>query len=210
MKTINPKDKLEIVVNEAWKIFKFQFLNERFSVTKEAPFQHYFGHILKNIGDLYCFSRNEIFLVDLETKEEKLLGKNKYIDITIGFYENGKAKVKGAIELKFKKKSQGADDFARIDSYVDIQSLEHCLEKDYDISYFCMIADYDIYIKKSREGTTGQIFSMRNNYTPPINVPITNPKCKGRHDTVVTLKSPHTFVWETIDTYQFLLLPIHK
>jgi hypothetical protein len=56
----------------------------------------------------------------LETKESLVASRSKYIDITCSFYEGKEIKAKAAIELKFKKKSQGADDFARIDSYVDI------------------------------------------------------------------------------------------
>jgi hypothetical protein len=210
MVNLDPVEKLDLLINEAWKLFQNQFMKGKFVVSTEAPFQHYLANVIKNLGDLYCFSRTELFVVDLETKEPDFNGKTKYIDITFSFYDNGKIMAKGAMELKFKKKNQGADDFARIDSYVDIQSLEHCLERGYNVGYFCMIADYDIYARESGPGTTGDIFSMRNNYIPPINVPIQNPNCKGRCDVIVIFKNKHMFKWKSIEDHIFLCLPVHN
>lgn len=209
MNKLTPVQKLDKLVNEAWKIFVSQYLNGRFVISKEAPFQHYFANVIKNLGDLYCFSRSEIFLVDLETKEKNIRGKNKYIDITFGFYDGSGTLARGAMELKFKKRSQGADDFARIDSYEDIESLEHCLDREYDIAYFCMIADYDIYSRGSRSGTTGDIFSMRNGYKAPVDIPIKNPKCKGRQDVVVNFRKEHIFEWEQTGEIIYMCMPIH-
>lgn len=207
---MDPIEKMEIVIKESWNIFKCKFMNERFNVTKEAPFQHHLANIIKSVGDLYCFSRTEMFLVDLETKIDNIKQKTKFVDITCYFYKDGKVTSKGAIELKFKKKSQGADDFARIDSYVDIEALEKCLDYGFNVAYFGMITDNSIYTRKSAERTTGEIFSMRNGYTAPVNTPISNPNCKGRSEVVVTLKYPHEFTWNSIDMHNYLLLPVHK
>jgi hypothetical protein len=75
---LTPKEKLEKVITESWELFIAKYLSGRIEVSKEAPFQHHFANIIQDIGELYCFSRTELFLVDLETKEEKLLKKNKY------------------------------------------------------------------------------------------------------------------------------------
>lgn len=209
MKNLNAAEKIDKLIQEAWRIFMSQYLNGKYQISKEAPFQHYFANVIKSLGDLYCFSRSEVFLVDLETKEENIRGKNKYIDITFGFYDGVTLLAKGAMELKFKKKTQGADDFARIDAYEDIESLEHCLDQGYDTAYFCMIADYDIYLRESRPGTTGDIFSMRSGYVPPTNIPISNPNCKGRKDIVVSLRKEHLFEWESDGEIIYLCMPIH-
>lgn len=135
---------------------------------------------LDSLGELYCFSRTESFLVDLETRIDDVFGKTKFVDITFSYYDGGKITAKGAMELKFKKKSQGADDFVRINSYINIQSLEECLNRGYDVAYFCMVTDNSIYTCESVKGTTGDIFSMRNGYTSKVNLQISNPNCKGR------------------------------
>lgn len=210
MKELDPIEKLNTLIQEAWEIFMAQFIGGRIHVTTEAPFQHYLANVIKSLGDLYCFSRTETFLVDLETKEENIRGRKKYIDITFGFYDGAKVLARGAMELKFKRKDQGADDFARIDSYQDIECLEVCLERDYDVAYFGMISDNKIYANPSRQGTTGQIFSMRSGYQIPVNTLITNPNCKGRQDIGVFIKKEHTFKWEDHGKYISLCMPVHR
>jgi hypothetical protein len=205
---LSPVEKLELVVTQAWEVFKSKFLNGKYSISTEAPFQHHFANNLRVIGETFCFSKSETFLIDLETREEDLGGKRKYIDITLGFYDDGQPVAKAAIELKFKKRLQGADDFARIDSYSDIESLERCEERGYDLAYFFMISDFDIYTRESRPGTTGYIFSMRDGYTAPANKIFTNPHCKGRRDIEVTFKREHTFNWEIYNSNCFLSLPV--
>lgn len=207
---MNTTEKLDLIVTEAWTIFNHQFLNGRIQVEKEAPFQHHLANIIRDLGNLYCFSRSETFIVDLETKELNIRKKNKFIDITFGFYDGPKLLAKAAMELKFKKKIQGAEDFARIDSYQDIESLEYCLERGYSNAYFCMIADDLIYSKASKIATTGDIFSMREGYVTPINIPISNANCKGRKDVIVTFKKAHTFEWQVQNGYLFLCMFLHK
>lgn len=208
MNELNPIDKLDEVVIKSWEILISKFLCGRFDLTKEAPFQHQFANVLRSVGELYCFSRTEMFLVDLETKEPNVFGKTKFVDITICFLENGKVTSSAALELKFKKKSQGADDFARIDSYIDIASLEEMKNRSYDKSYFYMITDDPIYNKKSREGTTGEIFSMRDDYSPKANEVISNPKCKGRSDVEIVFSNVHTFKWKKKKDWNFLYLKV--
>ncbi|MEG7895990.1 hypothetical protein P3W42_13560 [Bacillus paranthracis] len=203
-------EKLDFIIKQTWELFICKFLMNRYSISTEAPFQHHLANNIRAIGESFCFRRSETFFVDLETKVDDLGGKRKYIDITVGFYDNDQVMAKAAIELKFKKRSQGADDFARIDAYSDIESLELCLEKGFDLGYFFMISDYDIFIKESRPGTTGDIFSMREGYTPPVNVVFQNPNCKGRCDVKVILKRKHTYNWKGIEDKFFLALPIHK
>lgn len=95
--------RLNEVLQQSWKIFKSQFIFKRNKITKEAPFQHHFAQIIKNVGDLYSISEKDLFKVDLETKCENIKGKTKYIDITCEFVD----KINCAIELKFKTAQQG-------------------------------------------------------------------------------------------------------
>ncbi len=201
-------DKLDKVIKESWSLFKSKFLGGRMEVSTEAPFQHNLANTLRTVGNLHCFSRTEQFFVDLEKREENLLEsrKAKYIDITCSYYEYGELVSSAAIELKFKRKYQGADDEARIDAYWDIQCLEKCLKKGYDLAYFMMISNYDLYTKKSREGSTGDTFSMRQGYTTPCKELV--PKLKSRENKRIQLKHRYTFHWEEQQGEYFLLLPI--
>ncbi|MFJ6411917.1 hypothetical protein ACIQLG_03890 [Terribacillus saccharophilus] len=206
----NAVQKLDEVINKSWELFVQQFVQGRYSITKEAPFQFHFADTINKVGNLYCFKRGESFSVDLETRKEGILGRNKYIDITCAFYNGEETPTaSAAIELKFKKNSQGADDEARIDAYLDIQTLEAC-EDYFDRAYFFMITESEAYSKPSKkEGSTADIFSMRNKYIPPVNK-VLIPKLKSRSKNVILLKKAHEFQWRSVGNNVFLMLDIYK
>lgn len=119
------------ILDEAWKIFKWQFVNKVFvkDIENEAPFQLHFASIIRSIGNMYVL-HGETFYVDLETKWESKSNesdeKKKYIDITCGFYKFGEAipQYTCAIELKFKRKDYGALPHNLFAIYKDIESIE--------------------------------------------------------------------------------------
>lgn len=113
-------ERLKEILDESWKIFKSQFIYQRHQINKEAPFQHHFAQIIRNVGNLYSIGEKDLFKVDLETKCDNVKGKSKYIDISCEFVNE----INCAIELKFKTALQGAQDHGRIDAYVDIEALE--------------------------------------------------------------------------------------
>ncbi|MCK1996453.1 hypothetical protein MPH47_04230 [Psychrobacillus psychrodurans] len=210
MHLLSPKEKLNEIIEKSWEIFICQFTNRRLIVSKEAPFQHNFGNILRQVGDLYCFSRTEQFYVDLEVREENINGKTKYIDITCNLLKDGEIITKAAIELKFKKKSQGADDEARIDAYSDIHSLEGCIKSGYDLAYFFMITDNGAYTRKSKKlDSTAYIFSMCNDHVTTANLDLV-PKLKTRKDIKVNFNQAYKFSWKNIDENYFLMLPVQS
>ncbi|MGA1847665.1 hypothetical protein [Deferribacter abyssi] len=77
--------RIEEILKISWRILKTRFLEGRHQISKEAPFQHYLAHIISVIGEQYCTKRDDIFVVDLETKLGNVKGKTKYIDITCSF-----------------------------------------------------------------------------------------------------------------------------
>ena len=203
-------ERLAEIVMLSWRILKTRFIQGRHRIPTEAPFQHYFGHILSVVGETYCVGRDDQFVVDLEERVPDIKQKNKYIDIVCGFQ---KSDVYCAIELKFKKKSQGAQDFGRIDSYVDIEAVELAIEKkNYSMGFFFIITDSTAYVNPSRIGV-GTFFPMHDGATISPNI-FSYPKCKGREDVVVTLRNSYSFSWETCkkgeDDWYFMSLPVKK
>lgn len=204
----NHDERLESVVMLAWKILKSRFVHGRHRIPTEAPFQHYFGHILSIIGESFCTSREDKFVVDLEERVEGIRGKSKFIDIVCGF-QNTKAFC--AIELKFKKAAQGAQDFGRIDSYLDIEAVELSVDvKHYSLGFFFMITDSTAYINPSRVGV-GTVFPMHEGARiSPGQFSAARCKCKGREGVEVTLRGHYEFMWESSGSWHFLSLPIRK
>jgi hypothetical protein len=203
---IEHNERLNAVVMLSWKILQTRFTQGRHRIPTEAPFQHYFGHILSIIGESFCMSREDKFVVDLEERILDIKDKSKFIDIVCGFQNSN---TYCAIELKFKKKSQGAQDFGRIDSYVDIEAVELAIEKKkYAMGFFFIITDSTAYVNPSRIGV-GTIFPMHDGASVAAGS-FTAIHCKGREGVVVTLRDSYSFGWEKSGDWYFMCVPIKK
>lgn len=201
--TTDYNHRLNTVISLAWSIFKLKFINNRHFISTEAPFQHYFANIINQVGQLYCLTREDLFMVDLETLCNNVRGKKKYIDITCEFVN----KINCGIELKFKTATQGAQDWGRIDIYSDIEALEIICQERFQLGKFYAITDSAIYTKPSKIGA-GTVFATYNGYTTGnCDIPLTYP-CKGREHIEIQLKDSYTFNWEKIANWYFLELTI--
>ena len=116
--------------------------------------------------------------------------------------------IKASLELKFKTKLQGAQDFGRIDSYVDIEALEQSLERGYITGRFFMITDSTAYINKSKKGV-GTIFAMHKEHMSKPGI-FQSKVCKGRENVMIELKDTYKFDWEYLRNFYFLELKINK
>jgi hypothetical protein len=196
--------RLDHVLSTAWTIFKSQFIHNRHFISTEAPFKHHFADIIRQVGNLYCLTREDVFLVDLETQCKDIKGKNKYLDISCEFVN----KINCAIELKFKTDSQGAQDHGRIDMYVDIEALELVCSNKFEVGKFYAITDSTPYINQSKVGV-GTVFSTHNRHISQANKTFWF-NSKGREDVLVNLKNSYTFNWEKMDRWYFLELSIQR
>lgn len=192
------------ILDESWKIFKAQFLNKRHEINKEAPFQHHFAQIIRNVGNLYSICEKDLFKVDLETKVENIKGKSKYLDITCEFVDQ----INCAIELKFKTEKQGAQDHGRIDTFTDIEALELVTNIKFDIGKFYMITDSKSYINPSKRGV-GTVFGTHNDNMTTKNQEFWFDS-KGRENIRINLRNSYRFEWEKIGDWYFLDLTIEK
>lgn len=166
------RSRMDEILSESWKVFKWQFINKAFvnGITSEASFQFHLASIIKSIGDMYV-SPEEMFYVDIETK-----WNNKKIDITCGFCGPGEKQplYNCAIELKFKRKrdSKGTFSADRIfKMYRDIDYLERETgvkgnDKDscYSEGRFYLITDNSSY-KDSEVESEGTVFGLKDGGT---------------------------------------------
>jgi hypothetical protein len=201
---VAPVERLQAVLDTAWHIFLSRFVHGRHPVTKEAPFQHHLANIISTVGSLYCIEREDLFLVDLETKEEDVRGRAKYLDITCSFVNH---RVSCAIELKFKTARMAAQDYGRIDAYGDIEALELICARGYDFGRFYMVTDSTAYVNPSSRGV-GTVFAMHHGHESPVGKPLACPESKGREGVEVCLRSSYRFNWERHGPWHFLALHI--
>jgi len=197
-------ERLRRIVDESWKIFQSHFINGRYPILKEAPFQHHFANIISTVGALHCISQDDQFFVNLEAKCQ--IGvKNKFLDIVCSFLNKN---VKCAIELKFKTAQQGAQDHGRIDAYVDIATLEAACKSGYKFGRFYMITDSSVYINQSVKGV-GTRFCMHHGYQVLPGNSLKG-ESKGREHVEVTLESAYQFNWTKLDKWHFLQLKVKE
>ncbi len=196
--------RLKEVLNESWKIFKSQFIYQRHEISKEAPFQHHFAQIIRNVGNLYSVAPKDLFKVDLETKCKNVKGKSKYIDITCEFVDE----INCAIELKFKTALQGAQDHGRIDAYVDLEALEIVTKNQFALGKFYMITNSTPYINKSKKGV-GTVYATHQGFVSKKNKHLWF-ESKGREHIRIKLRNSYEFNWEKIEDWYFLDLTITK
>ena len=192
--------RIDEILDTSWLILKTRFIEGRYDITTEAPFQHHFAHIISTIGGAYCTKRSDIFKVDLEKKIDYIKGKTKYLDITCGFSRGGKeSQAEAAIELKFKTSKQGAQDHGRIDAFVDIEALElACNDHSFTRGRFYMITDSKTYLNESKKGV-GTVFTTFDRARTQANSLFHCPDSKGRENVKVNLKSSYSFKWEKIE-----------
>jgi hypothetical protein len=158
--------RLDIVIEKAWDIFVNQFLNKKYDIELEAPFQLHFASILKLVGESYCLKRGESFFLDLESKVD-LFNKNKYIDIICGFAVGENEKCKIPIELKFKTLLQSAENVGAMEIYKDVYNLESLVERDnsFQFAYFLMITDNRRYVNHPKKNSLREEFNTSKGYT---------------------------------------------
>ena len=203
---IDYNNRMKEILSVSWRIFISQFINKRHTINKEAPFQHHFAQIIRTVGELYSINENDLFKVDLETKVTNDKGKSKYFDLSCQFLNQKRC----GIELKFKLKRQGAQDWGRIDAYVDIESLEISVfhQNKFDFGKFYMITDDSTYINKSLRGSSGTTFCLHDGYETTPEKELNTPNNKGRNDVFVTLKKKYIMNWERVNEWYFLDLTI--
>lgn len=151
------KERLDVMINQAWNLFCNQFINKKYDILLEAPFQLHFASILKQLGELYCLRRHEYFIENLEVN----LGvtKKNMVDITLSFFDRDqRQEIMVPIELKFKTVHQSAEDIGVMEIYKDVYTLEQVL-KDYKrenliipFGYFFCITNNHRYINPASKG----------------------------------------------------------
>lgn len=123
------EERLKQIIDTSYKLLCYKIVNEGIIVENEASLQMQFGVILKQIGQLYEFGKNDHFAVKLETWQDisSTLKSNKgraRCDISLEF-ASGTTIRKAAIELKyFKHSANEAVTDNRFSLLLDIDNLE--------------------------------------------------------------------------------------
>jgi hypothetical protein len=199
---IHPR--IDEMINHAWDIFLNHFVNKKYEINLEAPFQLHFASILKYVGELYCLKKGEVFAINLEVNMGD--SKKNYIDIVIEFFERGStSSLLIPIELKFRTVKQSAVDEGVMAIYRDIHTIEKVVKKGkyngstIPFGYFFIITDHQGYTKRAKSGLK-IIFDTSDGYTAKKEHDykyLDNKTGKKFHDKYgnIIFNNEHTFRW---------------
>lgn len=154
---LNIQERIEEMIKLSWDIFINHYINSKYEINLEAPFQLHFASVLKHLGEMFCLRKHELFLINLEV--DFGLDKKNYVDITVSFYDRDmRNEVIVPIELKFRTDRQSAEDIGVLEIYKDIYRLEKILhnsnrpDQTVPFCYFFCITDNQRYVKKPGSG----------------------------------------------------------
>lgn len=209
---VSPLERLEMALDDAWRIVKGKFDGGRIRVTKEAPLQHHYAQTLKALGNLYVTRRDEFWIVDLERKEIDLTreGHPDYVDVVCEVRSEEEDPIKSAVEMKFKAGPRGSPR-ASVQALVDIYRLERARESGYEAARFLMATDnqycwmepessvvrsnFGIY--EGREISAGE--EIKSEKTTSKNI-----LAKKLNKDRIKFKNSYLFEWEELGDFQSL------
>lgn len=131
----NHRTRLAEIVEMAYRIVCQKVAEKSIEIYNEASLQLHLGTILKSLGQLYEFSPEERFVIELEKRIDGIKGTSKTegaarCDIVLSFYTKGIPSSQAFLELKYFKISDNphsaeASKDNRFALFMDLENLEH-------------------------------------------------------------------------------------
>jgi len=206
------EEKLRNSITFAWKVFMERIGAGVLEINKEASMQLHYSNILQQVLPLICFEEDENVKIELETRAENILGKNREIDLVLV----GKKFIKSqspflhkiAVEMKCYKtmassnKARGATDIFMKDVYEDMAILEeYCSQQEYDKGVALVMSDMSRLVYPKKKDAKCWDYDISNGvtvghkiYTTPI----------GGKNINITLNKTYTFKWEQKGEFFFM------
>jgi hypothetical protein len=155
------------IIDTAYKLLINKLAHGGVVSKNEGSFQMELGYLLKTIGQLYEFKKEDKFNVEFESyinlnnPSIKSKSTRARVDILME-YQTGKSKTKAAIELKFLKKENHREPNNRYDVFKDLSNLELYRLNNLDICYFILATDHPHYVSAANYSKATGAFDFRN------------------------------------------------
>lgn len=163
---ISYRERLLLVIDQAYLLLRQKISGKEIKVHNEASMQLQFGSLLKSIGQLYEFSPNDHFCIELESPEEisptAKSPQKARCDIKLSFFEGRQstAKAKAFIELKYFKHDDNTTETItsnRFSVFMDLENLERYQDEKRDVNstkpicYEIVFAENSTYCSPKKE-----------------------------------------------------------
>lgn len=197
------------IVDKSYELFVQKIVNGSLSFKNEASMQLELAYILKTLGQLYEFRKEDDFKVLLEETlpfNEKDAPKAR-VDIMLE-YNSGKEKpFQVAIELKFLKKINHREPNNRYDVFNDLLYLEKYKEAGIHHGYFILVTDHDHYVNQGKYSDNTADFDFRDGKEYHAGE-VLEYKTKKPHGEPIKLAGNHKFQWEKYESLYFFKIKI--
>jgi hypothetical protein len=200
---------LEELIEQAFRIFASKLGHKGISSMTEYAFQFELGVILKTLGQLYEFKREDKFHLDFENViivPQNGGTKKSRVDILITYNFNGKM-ITAAIELKFFKKANHREPNNRYDVFKDIAKLEKYKTNGIDLCYFLLITDHEHYVHKENYASDTMDFDFRHDRRYAANTLLSYRTAK-QYGQDISLTNDYHFNWRSLSDLYFLKLKV--
>lgn len=202
----------EEVVETAYRLLIHKLAFGGLTAKNEAAFQLEFGHILKTLGQLYEFRKEDRFHLEFETyislneKSIKSKSDRARVDLLVT-YQDDITETTAALELKFFKKQNHREPNNRYDVFKDLSNLELYKEHGIDLCYFILATDHLHYVNQTQYSHETKDFDFRNEskYTAGKVLEYNTPNPYGPP---LTLKNNYCFEWDTVNDLHFLKIRV--
>ena len=194
--------RLKEIVDFAYSKLQKKINGGRIIVENEASLQLQLSAILKTIGELYEYSPEEVFSIELEkpvilqnSTFSKSGSSKAKIDIFISL-ENIKSGTKHscAIELKFFKKANQREPNNRYDVFKDIHNLEN-YGQFCEQGFLILATDHPHYIDQESYSSATADFDFRNNARYEAGSTL-HYKTENPFGSPIILKNSYNFSWD--------------
>lgn len=206
------RERLKEVVKISYGILTEKINGQSICIDNEAGFKLQFAYVLKCIGELFQYSIDDIFSIELEkgikldSQSNKSMTDKAKIDIylTLGNKTN---QCTCAIELKYFKKENHREPNNRYDVFNDINNLEMYRDNGVDLCYFVVGTDHLHYVNQESYSTSTKDFDFRDgkSYTKNKNLSYRTSKPYGKD---ISLNNDYYFKWDYFKEKYFLKVDI--
>lgn len=210
-------ERLKIIINTGFNILSEKISHGLVNIDNESSFQLQYGFILKTLGTLYEFSKNDTFSIMLENYLDvneifmKSGTKKARIDILLKFEvasEGNTIKTyQAAIELKYFKKENHREPNNRYDVFRDISNLEKYKKNGIDVCCFILATDHSHYCDQKVYSPDTSDFNFADGVKYEAGKVLTY-RTEKPYGVPITLNNSYEFNWNKINDKYFLKLDI--
>lgn len=199
---------LKDIVNTSYRILCEKAAQGNICVDNASSFLLNFGYILKTMGQLHEFSKDDRFSLCLEKAVElddlpagSDLKKTRCDIILI--LENTTETKKCAIDVRYLKKENHREANNRYDYFANLRKLETYRSGNFDLCYLIVGTDHSHYVNQEEYPNESADFDFSHNRKYAKGQMLSLPAGNAYGDPII-LRNDYTFSWDIYENQYFL------